>query len=142
MIKILLSGNNRSAISTFRLTVGFHERWKTAEIRPKNYPFLFIYYMSDTNISLRFSDLVVASCCVYEIRVIDFSLRNYVRSFNYLFLRLYMFRSYDHPQAEIYTSDINDTDNGSVVVRILVNLVANGRRILVKISHTNTTKHV
>jgi hypothetical protein len=37
-----------------------------------------------------------------------------------------MFRSYDHLQAEMYTSEINITDNGSVVFRILVNLVDNG----------------
>jgi hypothetical protein len=36
-----------------------------------------------------------------------------------------MFLSYDHHQEEICTAEINSTDNGSVVFRILVNLVDN-----------------
>jgi hypothetical protein len=44
-----------------------------------------------------------------------------------------MFRSYDHPQAEIYAFEINSIDNGSVVLRILANLVHNGDRSLVTI---------
>jgi hypothetical protein len=46
-----------------------------------------------------------------------------------------MFRSYDHLQVDKYTRtlDINTTDNGSVVVRMLVNLVDNGDRFLVTV---------
>jgi hypothetical protein len=42
-----------------------------------------------------------------------------------------MFRSYDHLQVEICTSEINNTDKGSVVFRILLNLVDNGDMFLV-----------
>jgi hypothetical protein len=44
-----------------------------------------------------------------------------------------MFWSYDHLQVEIYTSEINTTHNGSVVLRILVNLVDNCDRFLVTV---------
>jgi hypothetical protein len=48
-----------------------------------------------------------------------------------------MFRSYDHLQADIYIyiymSKINTTDNGSVVFKILVNLVDNCDRFLVTV---------
>jgi hypothetical protein len=43
-----------------------------------------------------------------------------------------MFRSCDHLQVEIYTLEINSTtDNGSIVFRILVNLVDNGDVVIV-----------
>jgi hypothetical protein len=45
-----------------------------------------------------------------------------------------MFRSYDHLLVEICTSEINAADNGSVVFRILVNLVDNGDRCLVTVA--------
>jgi hypothetical protein len=44
-----------------------------------------------------------------------------------------MFRSYDHLQEKIYTLEINSTENGSVVLRILANLVNNGDRSLVSV---------
>jgi hypothetical protein len=44
-----------------------------------------------------------------------------------------MFRSYDHLQEDIYTSDIITTDHGSLVLRISVNLVDNGDRLLVTV---------
>jgi hypothetical protein len=50
-----------------------------------------------------------------------------------LFFVCCIFRSYNHLQAEIYTLEINSTDNGSVVFRILVNLVDNGDRFLVTV---------
>jgi hypothetical protein len=42
-------------------------------------------------------------------------LRNAISIFYYLFLSRYMFWSYDHLQVEVYTMEINLTDNGSVV---------------------------
>jgi hypothetical protein len=74
-----------------------------------------------------------ASCCVYEIRVRDFRLRNLFSYSLLLFFICYMFRSYDHLQVDIYTLQINSTDNGSVVFRILANLVNNGDRSLVTV---------
>jgi hypothetical protein len=44
-----------------------------------------------------------------------------------------MYRSYDHLQADIYTLEINTTDNGSVVFRMLVYLVDNGDGFLVTV---------
>jgi hypothetical protein len=44
-----------------------------------------------------------------------------------------MFRSYDHLQVDIYTLEINTTDNGSVVFRMLVNFVDNGDGFLVTV---------
>jgi hypothetical protein len=40
-------------------------------------------------------------------------------------LNCYMFRSYDHPQAEIYLLEYYTTDNGSVVFRTLGNIMDN-----------------
>jgi hypothetical protein len=45
-----------------------------------------------------------------------------------------MFRSYDHLHAEIFTLEISLTDNGSVVFRILVNLVHNSNSFLVTVN--------
>jgi hypothetical protein len=45
-----------------------------------------------------------------------------------------MFWSYDHLQGEIYTSEINTADNGSVGFRILVNLLDNSDRFLVSVN--------
>jgi hypothetical protein len=44
-----------------------------------------------------------------------------------------MFRSYDHLQVELYILEINSADNGSVVFRILANLVNNGDMPLVTV---------
>jgi hypothetical protein len=54
---------------------------------------------------------------MYEINFIIYYLLFIIYS-----LSCYMFTSYDHLQAEIYTPKINTTDNGSVIFRILVNL--------------------
>jgi hypothetical protein len=44
----------------------------------------------------------------------------YLSSFYYsLFFSLYIFLSHDHLQVEIYTSEINTTDNESFAFRIL-----------------------
>jgi hypothetical protein len=44
-----------------------------------------------------------------------------------------MFRSYNHLHAGIYALEIKSTDNGSIVFRILINLVDNGDRFLVTV---------
>jgi hypothetical protein len=44
-----------------------------------------------------------------------------------------MFRSYDHLQGDVYRLEINTTNNGSVVFRMLVNLVDNSDRCLVTV---------
>jgi hypothetical protein len=44
-----------------------------------------------------------------------------------------MFGSCGHLQAEIYTSEINATDNGSGLLRILVNFIDNNDRFLVMV---------
>jgi hypothetical protein len=44
-----------------------------------------------------------------------------------------MFQSYDLLQVKIYTSEINPSDNGSVVFMIVVNMVDNGDRFLVMV---------
>jgi hypothetical protein len=49
----------------------------------------------------------------------------------------YIFPSYDHLQVEMYTVDINSTDNGSVFLRIFVILVDYGDRFLVTVKVVN-----
>jgi hypothetical protein len=44
-----------------------------------------------------------------------------------------LFRSYDHHQADLYTLEINSTEKGSVVFRILANLENNGDKSLVTV---------
>jgi hypothetical protein len=44
--------------------------------------------------------------------VSDFHLSNIFSYFLVLYFICYMFRSYDHLQAEIYTSEIKTTDKG------------------------------
>jgi hypothetical protein len=45
-----------------------------------------------------------------------------------------MFLLYDYLQVEIYATEINTTDNGSVVFKILVHLVDNGGRFLLTVN--------
>jgi hypothetical protein len=52
------------------------------------------------------------------------------RNFVLLYFICYKFRSYDHPQVEMYISEINTTENQYVVFRILVNLIDNSDRFL------------
>jgi hypothetical protein len=49
----------------------------------------------------------------------------YRRFLLFILLNCYMFRSYDHLQVEIYLLENHSTDNGSVVFRILVNVMDN-----------------
>jgi hypothetical protein len=51
-----------------------------------------------------------------------------------------MFRYYDHLQVDIYTLEVNTTDNGSVVFKMLVITVHSGDRFLVTVETVAVVK--